>query len=296
MKTNEYGVDRNGVLNRMRWFERIKNMVIPDGVTEIGSNAFYLCNNLISVTIPDGVTKINEYAFAKCSNLTEVVIPNSVTTIGEYAFMDCKNLERVVISEGTTQIEKNVFAGCEKLDGIVIPKSVSVIGENAFRGCASLTSITFSDNIVSIESHAFEGCSNLSSVQFLGKLEKIEPFTFAGCSKLQKFVVPSGCIKIGCRAFYGSGLQTVFIPRTVKVLERQSFCCSKLFAALPVSLEGIMNKKVKRKCYDDYGRWEEEMDYSVACDVFERETCKHNGSVLVYYDDNYRVVKQVVVK
>ena len=67
----------------------IKQIIIGDGVTTIGSSAFGNCFALTSVTIPNSVTTIGDDAFGGCFALTSVTIPNSVTTIGNYAFSSC---------------------------------------------------------------------------------------------------------------------------------------------------------------------------------------------------------------
>ena len=69
--------------------EKVKRIIIGDGITTIGQAAFAGCSALTSVTIPNSVTKIGSSAFSGCRELTSVTIPNSVTTIGEYAFDYC---------------------------------------------------------------------------------------------------------------------------------------------------------------------------------------------------------------
>mgnify|MGYP003086362835 FL=1 len=64
----------------------VKQLIIGNGVTTIGSSAFSDCDSLTSVTIPNSVTTIGSGAFELCFSLTSVTIPNSVTEIGYYAF------------------------------------------------------------------------------------------------------------------------------------------------------------------------------------------------------------------
>jgi len=46
--------------------DKIKTVVIKDGVTSIGKYAFFWCSGLTSITIPNSVTSIGEHAFANC--------------------------------------------------------------------------------------------------------------------------------------------------------------------------------------------------------------------------------------
>ena len=90
----------------------IRTVVIQNGVTSIGDNAFNGCSGLTSVTIPNSVTSIGESAFNWCSGLTSVTIPNSVTSIGYYAFRDCRGLTSVTIPNSVTSIGYYAFNSC----------------------------------------------------------------------------------------------------------------------------------------------------------------------------------------
>ena len=70
---------------------------IPNTVTEIEKNAFYVCGKMTSITIPDSVTTIGAGAFYSCSSLKEITIPQSVTSIGSDAFVYCGKLMAINI-------------------------------------------------------------------------------------------------------------------------------------------------------------------------------------------------------
>lgn len=95
--------------------ELVTSLVIPDGVTNIGSSAFQNCSNLTSVTIPNSVTNIGASAFSGCSKLESITIPNGVTSIGSSAFKKCSSLTSVTISVGLTCIGTDAFSGCQRM-------------------------------------------------------------------------------------------------------------------------------------------------------------------------------------
>ena len=141
----------------------IKSVIIENGVTSIGENAFYHCSSLTSIKIPNSITSIVENAFYHCSSLTSIEIPKSVTSIGEWAFSNCSSLTSIEIPDSVTSIGLYAFAGTKWLENkqaenplvivngilidgvtctgdVVIPDTVTSIGEAAFPGCSSLTS------------------------------------------------------------------------------------------------------------------------------------------------------------
>ncbi|GHT14432.1 hypothetical protein AGMMS4956_12230 [Bacteroidia bacterium] len=119
----------------------ITTLVINEGVTLIGENAFQGCSGLTSVTIPNSVTSIRSAAFSGCRELTSVTIPDGVTSIGWYAFNGCTGLTEVTIPNSVTTIVDGAFFSCSSLTSITIPNSVTSIGEKAFLFCFNLDTI-----------------------------------------------------------------------------------------------------------------------------------------------------------
>lgn len=73
----------------------LKNIAIPENVTEIPNGTFSDCTNLESVKIPNTVTSIRHSAFQYCCNLESIIIPSSVNSIGISAFSECKALKDI---------------------------------------------------------------------------------------------------------------------------------------------------------------------------------------------------------
>lgn len=103
------------------------DVVIPEGVTEIGERAFGGCDNLTGVVIPKGVFSIDDEAFLECCNLRDVSIPEGVLFIGHVAFLGCSSLRDIVIPEGMLSIGHHAFCECTGIECIRIPRSVEQI-------------------------------------------------------------------------------------------------------------------------------------------------------------------------
>jgi len=97
----------------------IKTVIIEDGVTTIGSNAFANSGTLMSVTIPNSVTTIGSTAFAWCFNLTSITIPESVTLIREGAFRGCTALISIEVEENNPNFSS--------INGVLFNKSQTLL-------------------------------------------------------------------------------------------------------------------------------------------------------------------------
>ena len=156
------------------WQASVKKAVIENGVTAIGSGAFYYCKNLIDVTISDSVLSVGSEAFQGCDSLIGMMIPDSVTTIGSRAFNGCDSLTSVVIGKGVTMIGMEAFSGCDSLTSVTIGNNVAEIQECAFYGCDSLTDVYYDGTKAQWDAIYFGGwndCLQNAEIHFVGDMD-----------------------------------------------------------------------------------------------------------------------------
>ena len=159
------GMDVIAIGNKVFSESDITEIIIPQGVTHVGNQAFANCINLKSITLPDSVTTIQGTAFMGCSGLTSITLPDGLTTIEYSTFKDCNNLTSVTLPDGLTTIEFSAFEGCSSLTSVTLPDGVTTIGNSAFMGCSSLTSITIPHSVTEIGDYTFGGCSAILNVE-----------------------------------------------------------------------------------------------------------------------------------
>lgn len=124
-------------------------LTTPDGMTD---------SELLSlreVVFPEGVTEIGQGAFALTSIQT-LTLPQTVTVIGQGAFSDCRKLESVSLPQGLRSIGEQAFAQCSALRSAELPSSLTEIGDYAFSGCSSLGSADLPEGLLSLGEGAFE--------------------------------------------------------------------------------------------------------------------------------------------
>jgi hypothetical protein len=91
-----------------------KTSVIPEGVTEIGINAFLNCTGLTSINIPESVTSLGVSAFQN-TGITTITIPETITVIDDFCFANCASLTTVTLPATVTKLCSDAFAFCTAL-------------------------------------------------------------------------------------------------------------------------------------------------------------------------------------
>ena len=215
--------------------ERITGVLLPEGVIEIGNDAFRDCRSLQSMIVPPCVKKIGMTAFMDCQSLTELQFSEGVTEIGFGAFSGCCSLTTVELPETLARIDYRVFSECTRLTGISIPNSVKCIDQEAFLDCSSLTDISIPESVTGIGPGAFRGCKGLADQNgfivvkgvlfgYVGdggeliipeEVRVISSEAFKDCVNLTCVTISGNVTGIGYGAFSGcSDLESVTIPES----------------------------------------------------------------------------------
>ena len=221
------------------------NVIVPNGVTKIGGDAFKNCSSLTSVTLPKGVTSIGDSAFYGCGNLMSIDLPESVTSIADHAFSGCKRLMSIKIPESLNSIGDWAFSDCTALadkDGflivggvlfayfgtggnVIVPEGVTEIRDRAFEKCGELTEITFPDSLRTVSAYALHGCDRIEI-----------HISDAAANRPENFAIQNGVLK----SYEGVG-GNVVVPAEVTRIEEEAFeyCRCLTRVQLPEGLTSI---------------------------------------------------------
>ena len=185
---------QDGVLSQYRGKE--KEFIIPEGVVEIASGAFYL-SPVERVEFPETLRVIGRRAFA-CCNLRSIALPDGITELRESAFIFCRQLQEVNFPQGLTLIGAKCFADTG-IRRIIIPGSVRSLGEMAFARCVNLSQVELA--CLRVEKNAFWGCRNITEVIIHGGVESIGKKAFSS-SESAKVTIHSRKTVIDNKAFH----------------------------------------------------------------------------------------------
>ncbi len=224
-----------------QYLDQIKTIVLPEGLTKIGANAFAKCTALTSVTIPDSVQMINRYAFRECPALKTVDLGSGTTEIGLRAFYHCTGLTSITIPGNVETVGDDAFANCTALTSATVKSGVKQLGNRVFQGCTKLTSITIEDGIRRIGENAFSNTgwwnSQPNGILYIGHCLIARKNTYP-----QNLAIPDGTKMIADFALWGcSNMKSVTIPDSVEYIGSSAFgqCKGIESLTLPNGLKGI---------------------------------------------------------
>ncbi len=152
----------------------IKNVVIPDTVTEFGQKAFFR-SSLSNITLPDTITSIDEDIFEECY-YGVIQTENGISYIDRWVIGCEESITEAVLRDNTVGISASAFKNCSSLSSIKFPSTLKVIGKQAFEMCTSLTDIYIPKTVRYIDDVAFFRCDN-AVIYFESEEDNLESAT-----------------------------------------------------------------------------------------------------------------------
>ena len=156
-------------------------------VLSLGKNMFRANERVREVIVPDGVTCVEDGAFAGMKALRHVELADSVLSLGVAAFRGCASLEHIRLPRGLTKLEEALFRECISLRECTVPPGVTEFGEAVFRGCVSLRWVDM-PSVLRMTEGAFYGCAALRRLRVSPLLEGAEEGSFCTCPLLDAVV------------------------------------------------------------------------------------------------------------
>ncbi len=171
--------------------DKIKKVVIEEGITTIGTVAFMGLSHLESAEIGNSVTEIHNLSFSFCSTLKSFRLPDNLKELGPRVFFADPELEEISISEDNEDFVtadsvlfvKNMKTLCcypaaKKDESYEVPDTVERLFTGAFGYASNLKSLTLPEGLKYIDAYVFRECTNISNLQLPSTLEKIGEMAF----------------------------------------------------------------------------------------------------------------------
>ncbi len=210
---------------------KVKNVIIKDGITEIGSYAFESFGEIETVKLPSTLRKINAGAFFACQMLKEVELNKGLESIGYFAFSECENLKSVNIPKTVKKIGGWAFENTPWFESL--DDEFCIVGDNVlikYNGIVTkitddnvktsyIDELIIPDNVKCISSIIYDKYSDFVYINKV-KLPKDLKYmygTFYNCYIEQnELELPDGIIELGGCSICGGNFDRLYIPASLK--------------------------------------------------------------------------------
>lgn len=209
---------------RYHWIDRIYSIAKSVNITQYSFQEDGLYYNILSEE--DGTVELT-YNGTMGSYSGDITIPDHVLHNG-------KRYTVVRIGDDT-------FRQCEDLVAIVMPQTLQSLGNNVFMGSNKLATLSFPDNISEMGDSVIRNCLSFRSVRMPSSMTYVPPYFFTGCWKLRSVHLPEGVTTLRRDAFGGSAIDSITLPKSLRVIERGVFwtCFSMKTIRIPAGVERI---------------------------------------------------------
>lgn len=256
---------------------------IPEGVEEIGFQAFKDQRGVMSVKFPKSLKRLRKEAFAGCAGLSRLVLPECVEEIGAFAFVGCAALTEAVLPESLTEIGDSAFKDCAALQKLNLPAGLRSIKHAVFRNCAALPDLVLPEGLLEIGWCAFEGCKAMETLTIPASVRLVEG-RIVQFSGIRQVTFSGGRCNINKDAFnlYSGGIDALHIPvgcfgspdakrKAIRTFAKAFLAGTELDPDVKASYLDYIRKR-RKDLYQDALEQEDLMQLMVQEKVIPRET------------------------
>ena len=238
---------------------------IRSGVTGVGKDAFYGCDDLQVISLPDTVTQLDDNALGNCPALSDILVDAKNPAY--------KSVDGALYSKDGTVLVK----GPANAETFVVPDGVATIGDYAFFGAKYLTSIYFPEgSLTTIGAMAFEFCEGLTELLLPAGVTEIGMYAFAHCSGLRSVDLPVSLKHVSDMAFLSAGTMDAGIADINYAGSEQQWNA----IAFEDGVLGWMHKNFNTEQHT-FGAWVTDGTRSCAQGVTMARSCGNDGCDLV---------------
>ena len=219
---------------------KLETVILPESLTEIGSNAFRKCTSLNDITLPEGLEELGAGCFWGCTSLCKSASPDETMT-----------LEDIGMPASLETIPANCFNGCTGIEGtLTIPEQITEMGGYAFGNCTNITKVIIPvDFKYTYDSAPFYGCKGVTEIYYTkgqtGIMRDVSTVNsdtanyysarleYSTKDSLEKVSFEEGITRIGSDAYYNpynssntypcTKLETVILPESLTEIGSNAF-------------------------------------------------------------------------
>jgi|GEM_PF-5354217 len=240
-------------------YEKIEKVIIEDGCTYIGKEAFFDFKKLNSVSIPDSVKGIGDCSFARCDSLKNINLPHNLETIDgkpfwynqiDYIVLPNSTVSVGAVGSGVHEIRVDIDnPNYSTVDGVLFDKEKNILVSYPSNMENEFYSIPESVHVIG--DYAFCSASYLKSLIIPDSVQEIGEYSFDEAFRIEKIHIPETVKKIGKGAFsHCEGLKEINIPSSITVLPEEVFlACGFIEFDVPSHISEISSRAF-RSCYD----------------------------------------------
>lgn len=209
----------------------IESIELPDGLVEIGIDAFSQCRKLEGIELPEGLERIGHYCFLYCESLGgELVLPASLLEIGERAFEGAAFRGDLVIPGNVKIVPTGAFMNAGFDGGLTLPEGLTEVGAVAFADSHFQGELKLPNSLDTIGDAAFSNVGFAGPLKLPAALKRLGESAFLGNSFSGDLVIPEGIQEIPSYAFGdGAAIQQyerVILHKNVQWLKSGAFATS----------------------------------------------------------------------